>query len=41
MQTVDIDSQKVIDCVKDSFTNAKTFRDSSDNRILRDDRKWA
>lgn len=41
MGTVGINADKVIECVKDSFTNPKSYKDSSDNKILREDRKWA
>jgi hypothetical protein len=41
MASVEINPDKVIKCVKDSFTNPSSSKDSSDNKILRDDRTWA
>lgn len=41
MDSININADKVVECVKDSFTNPRSFKDSSDNRILKDDKKWA
>ena len=41
MESIGINANKVVECVKDSFTNPRSYKDSSENRILKEDKKWA